>query len=402
MERIFNKMKRGVNMSRYNFDEIIDRHNTNSIKFDFMEENNMSADAMPFWVADMDFRSPPAVIDALVERCKHGVFGYTNIKEDYFNAVYKWYKNRFGYEVKREWLIVSPGIVFAISAAIRALTKENDGVLIQRPVYYPFSSLIVANNRRIINNPLVYKNGRYEIDFDDFEKKIRDNNVKLFILCNPHNPVGRVWTAEELQRIAVICIKHRVIVIADEIHSDFVYNNNKHIVFASLSKHLSGIIITCTSPSKTFNLAGLQISNIFIENEGIRRAVYNEIKKTGYANPNTMGIVSAQASYEHGGEWLDELLLYLYDNISKTKSLLAKKAPKLKVVEPEGTYLLWIDFNDLGLSDKRLNDIIVNKAKLWLNEGTMFGDEGKGFQRINIACQWSRLEEGLNRLAESL
>lgn len=277
MERIFNKMKRGVNMSRYNFDEIIDRHNTNSIKFDFMEENNMSADAMPFWVADMDFRSPPAVIDALVERCKHGVFGYTNIKEDYFNAVYKWYKNRFGYEVKREWLIVSPGIVFAISAAIRALTKENDGVLIQRPVYYPFSSLIVANNRRIINNPLVYKNGRYEIDFDDFEKKIRDNNVKLFILCNPHNPVGRVWTAEELQRIAVICIKHRVIVIADEIHSDFVYNNNKHIVFASLSKHLSGIIITCTSPSKTFNLAGLQISNIFIENEGIRRAVYNEI-----------------------------------------------------------------------------------------------------------------------------
>ena len=265
-------------MSRYNFDEIIDRHNTNSIKFDFMEENNMSADAMPFWVADMDFRSPPAVIDALVERCKHGVFGYTNIKEDYFNAVYKWYKNRFGYEVKREWLIVSPGIVFAISAAIRALTKENDGVLIQRPVYYPFSSLIVANNRRIINNPLVYKNGRYEIDFDDFEKKIRDNNVKLFILCNPHNPVGRVWTAEELQRIAVICIKHRVIVIADEIHSDFVYNNNKHIVFASLSKHLSGITITCTSPSKTFNLAGLQISNIFIENEGLRRAVYNEIK----------------------------------------------------------------------------------------------------------------------------
>jgi cystathionine beta-lyase len=357
---------------------------------------------MPFWVADMDFRTPSAVIDALTERSKHGIFGYTDIKEDYFKAVYDWYKNRFGFTVNKEWLIITPGVVFTICAAIRALTHEGDGVLIQRPVYYPFSSVIKDNNRKLVNNSLVYKNGRYEIDFDDFEKKIAENNVKLFILCNPHNPVGRVWTKEELTRIGIICLKHKVTVISDEIHSDFVYAGNKHTTFAGLSKYLSDITITCTSPSKTFNLAGLQLANIFIENEGIRKAVYKEIRKTGYSNPNTMGIISAQAAYEHGGEWLDELILYLSDNISKTKSLLAEKAPKLKVIEPEGTYLLWIDCKGLGLSDKKLDILIRNQAKLWLDGGIMFGEEGKGFQRINIACPWSTLRKGLNRLTAFL
>ncbi len=389
-------------MSRYNFDEVIDRDNTNSVKYDFMAEHNMPADVMPFWVADMDFRTPPAVSEALIERCKHGIFGYTDINNDYFNVVSKWYKNRFDFTVKREWLIVTPGVVFAICAAIRALTKDGDGVLIQRPVYYPFSNVIKDNNRKLVNSPLIYKNGKYEIDFDDFEKKIIENNVKLFLLCNPHNPVGRVWTVEELKKIGVICIKHRVIVIADEIHSDFIFNNNKHINFASLSKHLSDITITCTSPSKTFNLAGLQIANIFIDNESIRKAVYKEIRKTGYGNPNTMGVISAQASYEYGEKWLDDLILYLSDNIDKTKSFIAEKAPMLNVIEPEGTYLLWIDFKKLGLNDKNLNNIIVNKAKLWLDGGTMFGDEGKGFQRINIACPWSKLKNGLDKLILNL
>ena len=389
-------------MSKYNFDEIIDRNNTNSLKYDFGKEHNMPADVMPFWVADMDFLTPPAVIDALTERSRHGIFGYTGIKEDYFKSVSDWYKNRFGFTVKREWLIITPGVVFAICAAIRALTHEGDGVLIQRPVYYPFSSAIRDNNRKLVNNPLVYKNGRYEIDFDDFEKKIVDNNVKLFILCNPHNPVGRVWTKEELTKMGIICLKHKVTVISDEIHSDFVYGGNEHTPFASLSRHLSDITITCTSPSKTFNLAGLQLANIFIENENIRKAVYKEIRKTGYSNPNTMGIISAQAAYEHGGEWLDELLLYLSENISKTKSLLSEKAPKLKVIEPEGTYLLWIDFKGLGLTDKKLDDLIISKARLWLDGGTMFGEGGSGFQRINIACPWSALNEGLNRLTAFL
>lgn len=385
-------------MSKYNFDEVIDRSNTNSIKYDFGKEHNMPVDVMPFWVADMDFRTPPDVIDTLVERSRHGIFGYTGINDKYFKAVSDWYKNRFDFTVKREWLVITPGIVFAICAAIRALTKEGDSVLIQRPVYYPFSSAIIDNNRKLINNSLVYQNGRYEIDFEDFERKIVDNQVKLFILCNPHNPVGRVWTEEELRRFGVICLKHKVVVIADEIHSDFIYSGRKHINFAGISNYFSDITITCTSPSKTFNLAGLQLANIFIENENIRKAVYKEIRKTGYSNPNTMGILSTQAAYEYGAEWLDELLLYLSENILKTKNLLAEKAPKLKVVDPEGTYLLWIDLKELGLSDKKLDEFIVNKAKLWLDGGTMFGKEGSGFQRINIACPWSILEQGLNRL----
>ena len=231
-------------MSKYNIDEIIDRNNTNSLKYDFGKEHNMPADVMPFWVADMDFLTPPAVIDALTERSRHGIFGYTGIKEDYFESVSDWYKNRFDFTVKREWLIITPGVVYAICAAIRALTHEGDGVLIQRPVYYPFSSAIRDNNRKLVNNPLVYKNGKYEIDFDDFEKKIVDNNVKLFILCNPHNPVGRVWTKEELTKMGIICLKHKVTVISDEIHSDFVYCGNKYTPFASLSRHLSDITIT--------------------------------------------------------------------------------------------------------------------------------------------------------------
>lgn len=347
----------------------------------------------------MDFKAPPEVIDALVYRSIHGVFGYTDAKEDYFSVVQSWYKNRFDFSVERSWLLITLGVVFAISAAIRALTREGEGVLIQRPVYYPFSSVITANNRRLINNPLIYRNGRYSIDFEDFEKKIIDNQVRLFILCNPHNPVGRVWTREELIQIGVICLKHGVTVVSDEIHSDFVYSGNKFVSFAGLSPYFSKIAITCTSPSKTFNLAGLQLANIFIENDLIREAVRKEISKTGYSNPNTMGLISAQAAYSYGADWLDELLKYLSCNIAKARKLLTEKAPKLKIVKPEGTYLLWIDCTELGLSAKKLDDKIKNEAKLWLDGGSMFGDEGRGFQRINIACPWEVFEEGLNRLA---
>lgn len=269
-------------MSKYNFDEIINRKNTNSLKYDFTEENNMPADVMPFWVADMDFKSPPEVIEAIIERTKHGIFGYTDIKDDYFSAVQNWYKNRFDLSLDKSWLLITPGVVFAISMAIRALTQEGDSVLIQRPVYYPFSSLIKINNRKLINNPLKYIDGKYFIDFEDFEKKIIDNKVKLFILCNPHNPVGRVWTKDELTQIGVICLKHGVKVISDEIHSDFVYNGNKFVSFAGISPYFSKITVTCTSPSKTFNLAGLQLANIFIENEEMRKAIRKEISKTGW------------------------------------------------------------------------------------------------------------------------
>lgn len=389
-------------MSKYNFDEIINRKNTNSLKYDFTEENNMPADVMPFWVADMDFKSPPEVIEAIIERTKHGIFGYTDIKDDYFSAVQNWYKNRFDLSLDKSWLLITPGVVFAISMAIRALTQEGDSVLIQRPVYYPFSSLIKINNRKLINNPLKYIDGKYFIDFEDFEKKIIDNKVKLFILCNPHNPVGRVWTKEELTQIGVICLKHGVKVISDEIHSDFVYNGNKFVSFAGISPYFSKITVTCTSPSKTFNLAGLQLANIFIENEEMRKAIRKEISKTGYCYPNTLGVVSAQAAYNHGADWLDELLKYLWSNIEKTQKFLSEKAPKLKVVEPEGTYLLWIDCSELGYSTMKLDYKIINEAKLWLDSGKIFGDEGRDFQRINIACPWSVLEGGLNRFIRIL
>lgn len=385
-------------MQKYNFDEVINRVNTNSIKYDFNVEKNKPKDVMPFWVADMDFRTPPVVIEALVERSKHGVFGYTQENDKYFQAVSNWYNNRFDFSVKKESLVITPGVVFAICTAIRALTKEGESVLIQRPVYYPFSSAITGNNRKLVNNPLIYKNGKYEIDFFDFEKKIIDNDVKVFILCNPHNPVGRVWTNDELIKMGFICFKHNVIVISDEIHSDFVYSGHKHIPFAAISKYFSDIAITCTSPSKTFNLAGLQLSNIFIEKDEIRKAVQKEVYKTGFSQPNTMGLVSAQAAYENGADWVDELVVYLSENIRKATLLLNEKAPELKVIQPEGTYLLWIDCKQLGISSKRLDRLIISKAKLWLDGGTMFGIEGGGFQRINIACPWAVLEKGLLQL----
>ena len=275
-------------------------------------------------------------------------------------------------------------------------------MLIQKPVYYPFGNSIRVNERKLINNPLVYRNGQYEIDFKDFEQKIVENKVKLFILCNPHNPVGRVWTQSELMRLGEICIKYGVTVVSDEIHADFVYEGNTHMVFAGISDAFADITITCTSPSKTFNLAGLQLSNIFIKNETLRKAFANEIRKTGYGEVNTMGLVAAQAAYEYGAEWLDELVKYLASNIAKATEFLEKNAPKLKVIQPQGTYLLWVDCIALGLSAFTLNDLIVNKAKLWLDDGTMFGEEGSGFQRINVACPWAVLEQGLQRLANAL
>lgn len=388
-------------MFRYNFDEIIERRNTSSLKYDSMEENGMPSDVMPFWVADMDFKAPPEVLEALIERCRHGVFGYTHIKPDYFSAVYSWYSKRFGYEIKNDWLVVVPGIVFAVCTAIRAFTEKGDAVLIQRPVYYPFSSSIKGNDRKLINNPLVYgDDGKYHIDFDDFEKKIRENNVKMFILCSPHNPVCRVWSYEELKMMGEICKKYNVIVVSDEIHSDFVYTGNKHTVFSTISEEFADMSVICTSPSKTFNLAGLQLSNIFIKNEQMRRKFIKEFHRTGYNEPNVMGVVSAQAAYEKGEAWLEELLEYLKGNIVLAKRIIDSSGTKLKMIEPEGTYLLWVDCRNLGMDSKKLDRFIIDKASLWLDGGTMFGEEGEGFQRINAACPSKLLEKGLTRLAE--
>ena len=389
-------------MTPFNFNEIIERKNTNSLKYDFAKEHNMPDNILPLWVADMDFRTPPAVIDALAERCQHGIFGYTDIKPNYISAVQKWYSERFGWKFGPEWLVTTPGVVFAIFAAVRALTNEGDAVLVQRPVYYPFFSAVTKNNRRLINNPLVNTNGSYSIDFEDFEKKIIAENIKLFILCNPHNPVGRVWTKDELTRLGEICVKYGVKVVSDEIHSDFVYSGYQHTVFANINPSFANIAMTCTSPSKTFNLAGLQVSNIIISNPEIRSALKDEIDKTGYSQLNSMGIIACQAAYDHGSEWLESLKKYLEQNIIIATEFLNKRLPKVQVTKPEGTYLLWINLNQYNLNKTQLENLIVNYAKLWLDRGTLFGPEGEGFQRINIACQSSTLYEALDRLEIAL
>lgn len=386
----------------YNFDEIIDRKGTNSIKYDFAVERGKSEDILPLWVADMDFKVPSAVTEALVKTAQHGIFGYSESKQDYFEAIYNWYKNRFDWEVKQSWLVKTPGVVYAIAVAIRALTHIGDAVIIQQPVYYPFSESVLDNKRKLINNSLVYENGKYYIDFDDFEGKIIEHKVKMFILCSPHNPVGRVWTKEELIKLGDICIKHGVVVVADEIHGDFIYNGNKHSVFTSLKPEYLGNTIICTAPSKTFNLAGLQVSNIFIPNKDIRNKFKGEIKRNGYSQLNTMGLVACQAAYEGGAEWLDALNSYLEENLSFMRNFLLEKLPQVKLVEPQGTYLVWLDFKGLELNQEELEDLITNKAKLWLSSGSIFGKDGEGFQRVNIACPKAILERMLLQLEKAI
>ncbi|WP_106627479.1 MalY/PatB family protein [Selenomonas massiliensis] len=384
-----------------NFDEIIDRRNTSCLKHDFAVERGYPADILPFWVADMDFRTPAPVIDALKVRAEHGIFGYTQVKNDYFAVLQNWFRTRHDWTVERRELILTPGVVFAIATAIRAFTKVGDAVLIQQPVYYPFANMIRQNERVIVDNPLRLIEGRYEIDFADFEQKIIEHRVKLFILCSPHNPVGRVWTRAELEQLAAVCLRHNVIVVADEIHEEFVRPGFRHIPFASLSEEEAATTITCTSPSKTFNLAGLQISNIFIRNAQLRRRFKEELSRTGYDEPNTLGLTGAKAAYEHGAEWLAQLLAYIEENHARTKSFLAAHLPKVQIIEPEGTYLLWLDFRAYGLSDEALNEKIIHEAHLWLDDGPIFGVGGSGFQRINIACPWSTLENGLEHLAKA-
>ncbi len=382
----------------YNFDEIIDRKNTNSLKYDFAVERGKPAGVQPLWVADMDLRVPPQVSDALVRASQHGIFGYSDVKGDYFAPLSHWLDESFHWKVKSEWLVRTPGVVFAITTAIRSFTAKGDSVLIQRPVYYPFSLTIESNGRQLVNSPLVYKNGRYEIDFIDLEQKIIDNNVKLFLLCSPHNPVGRVWTKEELLRLGDICLKHKVIVVADEIHQDFTYPGHTHYVFASLKEQYKDITITCTAPSKTFNLAGLQISHIFIANEDLRRLFKKELWRTGYSESNSLGLVASQAAYTYGRPWLTELKAYLTGNLELARHYLSEM-PEATLIEPEGTYLLWIDFTKTQLEAAALDRIILEDAGLWLDNGSMFGPEGDGFQRINIACPRPRLQEALQKLS---
>ena len=386
------------------FDEIIDRRGTDCLKYDFALRRGKPKDVLPLWVADMDFKTADEVIDAIKHRAEHGIFGYTESGDSYFEAASSWMEKRHDWKTKRKWLVKTPGVVFALAMAVKAFTKEGDAVLIQQPVYYPFSEVIEDNKRIVISNDLYLcdSDNKYHIDFEDFERKISQNNIHLFLLCSPHNPVSRVWTRDELTRIGDICREHGVIVVADEIHEDFVFGDRHHTVFASINDSFRDISITCTSPAKTLNLAGLQISNIFIPNAELRHLFKKEIAAAGYSQLGTLGITACEAAYRNADAWYEQILKYLEDNISFVRAFLEKELPELTMIEPEGTYLIWIDFRKLGISEDELEDLIVNKAKLWLDSGAVFGKTGEGFERINIACPRSTLNRALCQLKEAL
>jgi len=380
---------------KYNFDKIIDRSNSCSIKYEPSWRGKPS-DVLPLWVADMDFTSPPCVQEALISRAKHGIFGYSEPDAAYFAVMRKWFEDRFNWTVQREWLTITPGVVNALYIAVRALTEPGDGIVIQQPVYYPFESSIRKTGRKLLINELVCSEGRYSIDFDDFEEKIKQ--AKLFILCNPHNPVGRVWKADELTRMGEICLRRGVKVIADEIHEDFIFSGHKHLVFAAINDDFANLAVTCTSPSKTFNLAGLLHANIFISNKELRDKFNEEYARSGLSQPGIMGLISCKAAYEDGAQWLEQLLNYLTENMLFLKTYLSKHIPKIKLIEPEGTYLAWLDFNKFGLSAQKLDEAVTQKGKLWLSSGSSFGKGGKGFERLNAACPRSVLHNALERL----
>lgn len=382
-----------------NFDEEIDRHNTFSLKYDCNKRRNKPEDVFPIWVADMDFKCPEEILKDLRQKVDFGIFGYSEPNEEYFESLHNWYFNNFNVNLKTDWVVMTPGIVFALAMAVKAFTKENDYILINNPVYYPFSEVIIDNNRNVISSDLVLNNSHYEIDFEDFENKIKKYKIKLYFLCSPHNPVGRVWTKEELDKIIKICKENNVIIVSDEIHSDFVWKG-KHTCLLNYEEYLNNIIV-CTSPTKTFNFATLQISNILIPNNELRLKFKKEIDKSGYSQLGLMGIVACNSAYKHGLPWLNELRNYLKENISFVDTFLKEKLPKVKLIKPEGTYLLWLDFRALGLSDEDLNFAILNKAKLWLDSGSMFGKSGQGFQRINIALPRKKLQWALEQLEKT-
>ncbi|MDR2091567.1 MAG: pyridoxal phosphate-dependent aminotransferase [Clostridiales bacterium] len=388
-------------MHIYNFDKVVDRRNTGSLKYDCAAERGMPDGLIPLWVADMDFPTADEIVRELTDRAAHGIFGYSEPYREYFGVLRSWISEYFCADVEKEWLIQTPGIVFALANAVKAFTKENEAVIIQPPVYYPFSEITRVNGRRLIVNNLVNKDGVYGIDFEDFEKKIVENDVKLFLLCNPHNPVGRVWTEDELTRLGGICLRNNVVAVSDEIHANFVYKGHKHVSFLSFPEFFP-ISAVCTSPGKTFNLAGLQLSDIFVPDPVLRGKFLAEHRKSGYSQLNSFAHAGALAAYKFGGEWLRQLLAYLEKNRGFMKKYIDENIPAIKMHPPEGTYLAWLDFNGSGISYCKRRNAVVDKAGLWLDKGEIFGEAGAGFERLNFACPRSVLEKALIRLKDGI
>lgn len=379
---------------KYNFDEIVLRRGSNSYKWDSAKED----DVLPMWVADMDFRTAPAIIDAMAKRVQHGVFGYTKVPQAYFDAVTGWFGRRHHFTIQKDWILFTSGVVPALSAVIKALTKPGDKVIVQTPVYNCFFSSIRNDECEMVANELIYKDGTYSIDFDDLERKAADPKAKLMLLCSPHNPVGRVWTREELHRIGDICLRNQVIVVSDEIHCDLVYPGHTHIPFASISNEFLQNSVTCTAPSKTFNLAGIQVANIIAADEDVRSKIDKALNVNEVCEINAFAVEALIAAYTGGKEWLEELKLYLYDNYTVLRDFFREHLPHLPVLPLEATYLVWVDCSALKQTSEEITRTLLEKEKLWLNEGIMYGAAGEGFIRINIATQRENLIKGLNKI----
>lgn len=393
--------KRRQSTVKYDFDKVIKRTGTSSIKWDFMETTFGHRDLLPMWIADMDFAAPEPIVNTLLKKARHGVYGYTDKPGSFYESIAYWVSKRHGWEINNRWIVSTPGVVPAISLSIMAYTEPGDKVLLQSPVYRPFFTAIESNGRIIENSRLKLEDGRYSMDFEDLEDKL-SKGVKMMILCSPHNPVGRVWTYNELLKVGDLCEKYNVLIVSDEIHSDLVYKGKRHIPIASLSKDFANRTITCMAPSKTFNIAGLATSVVIIPNRDLLRKFKGALVRIGLDMSNLFGIFALQSAYKHCGEWLDELLVYLEGNMDFLVNYIETRIPKVKVKKPEATFLAWLDFRGLGLDQDSLMKLLVKNAKVGLNNGTDFGPGGEGFMRINAACPRSVLEEGLKRIENAV
>ena len=389
-------------MGKYNFDEVIDRHGTDCLKYDFGMKRKGRDDLLPLWVADMDFRLPDEILDEFHKRIDHGIFGYTDPLDEYFAAMNHWFSTRYGYTIEPDWVTLGAGIVYALGTSVRAFTEEGDAMMVMQPVYYPFREVIEDNGRIFVNNQLHYEDGKYTIDFEDFEKKIVDNNVKVFILCNPHNPVGRVWTKEELEKMGDICLKHNVVIMDDEIHCDFTYPGFKFTSFMTLDEKYHNSLVLYTSPSKTFNVAGLQPANIIIKNPELRAAYRKANAAAGYSQGSIMGQVAVKSVYTKGDEWVNELVEYITGNMNYMRDFVKENFPKAHFVDPEGTYLTWVDFSGYGFTDEELEHIMVEEAHLWLDSGKVFGPATAQFERFNLACPRATVVKAMEQLKAAL
>ncbi|MEG1256586.1 MalY/PatB family protein [Clostridium sp.] len=382
---------------QYNFDERVDRINSNCLKWDLVERSHGDNEILPLWVADMDFKVPEEIAKAITKRLQHPIFGYSLRPPSYYKAVMEWFEKRFGWKIKKEWIKFAPGVVPGLNTLVAAFTQPGDEVIIQTPVYHPFYTIIKNNGCQVLENPLICNHGRYEMDFENL-KRIITKRTKMIILCSPHNPVGRVWTKEELIRLGEICIKHDVLIVVDEIHGDIVFKPNTHTVFADISEEFADHSIICTAPNKTFNIAGFKTANIIIKNEKLRNQYVIQMDKHCIDGPTTLGAVAQEAAYTKGEDWYQELMKYLADNIEYTLDFFERRIPKIKIQRPEGTYLLWLNCTDLNMSKEELKNFFLKKCKVWLNEGSMFGKAGDMFQRINIGTSRGVLTEALERI----